>query len=70
MANCHSTAHRHTQDHCHSHAYNILLMCAQLEATGLQSREADAAASQLGKAIGMAALLRGTGYHASRSVFL
>lgn len=41
-------------------------MCTQLEATGLQSREADAAASQLGKAIGMAALLRGTGYHASR----
>ena len=42
-------------------------MCAlQLEAAGLQGREPDAAALQLGKAIGMAALLRGTSYHASR----
>ena len=42
-------------------------MCAvQLEAAGLQGPEPDAAALQLGKAIGMAALLRGTSYHASR----
>lgn len=41
-------------------------MPVQLEATGLQSKEADAAALQLGKAVGMAALLRGTSYHASR----
>jgi hypothetical protein len=38
----------------------------QLEAAGLQGPEPDAAALQLGKAIGMAALLRGTSYHASR----
>lgn len=42
------------------------LLQLQLEATGLQSKEADAVALQLGKAVGMAALLRGTGYHASR----
>ena len=38
----------------------------QLESAGLQSREADAAALALGKAVGIGALLRGTVYHASR----
>jgi len=38
----------------------------QLEATGQQSTEADAAASHLGKAVGVSALLRGTSYHAGR----
>ncbi|KAJ9505397.1 hypothetical protein QJQ45_009574 [Haematococcus lacustris] len=42
------------------------LLYLQLAAVGVQSREADHAASHLGKAVGIATLLRGLPYHAAR----
>jgi hypothetical protein len=48
----------------HSHAHPQLLYL-QLGAAGGASKEADHAASHVGKAVGLTTLLRGTRYHAS-----
>ncbi|KAG1668088.1 hypothetical protein FOA52_010498 [Chlamydomonas sp. UWO 241] len=42
------------------------LMYLQLAAAGIASRDADHAASHLGKAVGLATLLKGTPFHAAR----
>lgn len=44
----------------------LQLLYLQLAAAGVQSRDADHAASHLGKAVGIATLLKGAAYHASR----
>lgn len=44
--------------------FALQLLYLQLGAAGLASREADHAASHLGKAVGIATLLKGTAYHA------
>lgn len=44
----------------------LQLLYLQLASAGVQSREADHAASHLGKAVGIATLLKGTKYHGER----
>ena len=54
------------------HAENTAasLLYLQLEALGIRSVHADHAASHIGKAVGIATLLRATPFHASRRTFL
>ncbi len=55
----------------HSRGPPAQLLYLQLGAAGIGSREADHAASHLGKAVGIATLLRGSGFHAqSRRSYL
>lgn len=44
----------------------LQLLYLQLAAVGVQNRDADHAASHLGKALGLTTLLRGTPFHASQ----